>query len=211
MTEIHIPKYITHVQLSKARKAKYYKRGTAVAKNRPAKYKTKAYKFNAAGYLCSPSGERVVANSKSVGTPRYLKINGQQLYSGNMNAMIRSKVVNEIKSFFHQFVKDLPPMKVPVRLESDLYAPLAAKNWDLDNQWIYHKCFLDALVNAGVLPDDNVMFVTQAPAFRYFPVDSDEERAITYRIIPEDREEILQHEAYLAFHDNPEPDEALTF
>ena len=211
MTEVRIPEYITHVQLAKARKPKYYKKGSATANNRPAKYKTKHYKFNREGWLCSPSGERVVANPKSAGTPRFLKINGQQLYSGNMNAMVRSKVVNEIKAFFGKYVKDLPAMKVPVRLESDLYAPLAAKNWDLDNQWIYHKCFLDALVAAGVIPDDNVMFVTQAPAFRYFPVDTAEERAIVYRIIPEDRDEILLHEAYVAFHDNPEPDEALSF
>lgn len=211
MTEIIIPQYITHVQLSKARKAKYYKKGSATAKKRPAKYKHKLYTWNKQGWLVSPSGERVIANSKSVGTPRLLKINGQQLYSGNMNAMVRSKVVNEIKDFMSGYVKDIEPMKVPIRVESDLYAPLAAKNWDLDNQWIYHKCFLDALVNAGVIPDDNVMFVTQAPAFRFFPVEHKEDRAIVYRLIEEDRPEILEHGAYVAYHASNESDESLEF
>lgn len=211
MTEVTIPQYITHVQLAKARKAKYFKKGTATAKKRAAKYKHKMYTWNKQGWLVSPSGERVVANSKSAGTPRFLKINGQQLYSGNMNAMVRSKVVNEIKDFMATYVKDLEPMKVPIRVESDLYAPLAAKNWDLDNQWIYHKCFLDALVNAGVIPDDNVMFVTQAPAFRFFPVEHKEDRAIVYRLIEEDRPEILEHGAYIAYHSTDDSDESLNF
>ncbi len=211
MTEVTIPQYITHVQLAKARKAKYFKKGTATAKKRAAKYKHKMYTWNKQGFLVTPSGERVVANSKSAGTPRFLKINGQQLYSGNMNAMVRSKVVNEIKDFMATYVKDIEPMSVPIRVESDLYAPLAAKNWDLDNQWIYHKCFLDALVNAGVIPDDNVMFVTQAPAFRFFPVEHKEDRAIVYRLIEEDRPEILEHGAYIAYHSNNDSDESLNF
>ena len=211
MTEVTIPQYITHVQLAKARKAKYFKKGTATAKKRAAKYKHKMYTWNKQGFLVTPSGERVVANSKSAGTPRFLKINGQQLYSGNMNAMVRSKVVNEIKDFMATYVKDIEPMSVPIRVESDLYAPLAAKNWDLDNQWIYHKCFLDALVNAGVIPDDNVMFVTQAPAFRFFPVEHKEDRAIVYRLIEEDRPEILEHGAYIAYHSNDDTDESLNF
>lgn len=211
MTEVTIPQYITHVQLAKARKAKYFKKGTATAKKRAAKYKHKMYTWNKQGFLVTPSGERVVANSKSAGTPRFLKINGQQLYSGNMNAMVRSKVVNEIKDFMATYVKDIEPMSLPIRVESDLYAPLAAKNWDLDNQWIYHKCFLDALVNAGVIPDDNVMFVTQAPAFRFFPVEHKEDRAIVYRLIEEDRPEILEHGAYIAYHSNNDSDESLNF
>lgn len=206
MTEVIIPEYITHVELSKSRRPKYYNRKQKV----PKKY-AKFRKYDLKGRLLGADGEPIIANAGVVNKPRLLKINGQQLYSGNMNAMVRSKVVNVIKDFMHTFVKDLPSLAVPVRIESDLYAPLAAKNWDLDNQWIYHKCFLDALVKADVLPDDNVMFVTQAPAFRYFPVDTPEERKIVYRIIPEDRDEILNHEAYIAYHDNPEPDQALTF
>ena len=200
MTEIVIPEYITHVQLAKARKPKYFKKGTATARKRAAKYKHKLYTWNKDGWLVGPSGERVVANSKSAGTPRFLKINGQQLYSGNMNAMVRSKVVNEIKDFMRTHIPSGVKMQYPVRIESDLYTPMAAKNWDLDNQWIYHKCFLDALVSEGCLPDDNIMFVTQAPAFRYFPVDTLEERKIVYRIVQEDRDEILKHPAYVAYH-----------
>lgn len=203
MTEITIPEYITHVQLSKSRRPKYYTRKQKIPK-KYAKYK----KYDLKGRLLGPDGEPIIANAGVVAKPRMLKINGQQLYSGNMNAMVRSKVVNVIKDFMFDFVKDVEPMTVPIRVESDLYAPLAAKNWDLDNQWIYHKCFLDALVKAEVIPDDNVMFVTQAPAFRFFPVEHKEERKIVYRLIPEDRPEIIEHGAYIAYHKNYDSSEA---
>ena len=195
MIEIIIPEYITHVQLSKSRRPKYYRKGGKIPK-KYAKYK----KFDLKGRLCDGAGDPIIANPATVNKPRLQKINGQQLYSGNMNPMMRSKVVNEIKKFMSSFTKDVEPVQVPIRVESDLYAPMAARNWDLDNQWIYHKCFLDALVSSGVLPDDNIMFITQAPAFRYFPVDMPEERKIIYRLIPEDRPEILEHPSYVAFH-----------
>ena len=203
---IEIPEYITHVQLSKTRKAKYYRKGQKI----PKKY-AKFKKFDLSGRLLGADGNPIVANAGVVNKPRELKINGQQLYSGNMNPMMRSKVVNLIKDFFDVYTAGLEAVAVPVRIEAELYCPLAAKNWDLDNQWIYHKCFLDSLVKNGVLPDDNVMFVTQAPGFRYFPVDHKEERKLVYRLIPEDRPEILEHGAYVSYHTETKSDESLNF
>jgi hypothetical protein len=208
MVTIEIPEYITHVELSKRRKAKYYCKGMKV----PKKY-DKFKKFDLKGRLLGADGLPIVANPAVANKPRLQKINGQQLYSGNMNPMVRSKVVGIIKEFFHTFTTGIEPItSLPIRVESDLYAPLAAKNWDLDNQWIYHKCFLDSLVASGVVPDDNVMFITQAPAFRYFPVDNPEERKIIYRLISEDRPEILEHAAYVAYHSGQfSEDESLEF
>lgn len=202
---IEIPEYITHVELSKTRKARYYRKGQKL----PKKY-SKFKKYDLKGRLLGESGVPIVANAGVVNKPRELKINGQSLYSGNMNPMVRSKVVSMIKNFFEPFTK-VEPVSFPVRIEADLYCPIASKNWDLDNQWIYHKCFLDSLVKNGVLPDDNIMFVTQAPGFRYFPVDHKEERKLVYRLISEDRPEILEHGAYVAFHTQTDSDESLTF
>jgi len=211
MIELTIPEYITHVQLSKARKAKYWRRKDE--SKLPKKYMDrKKYKWNKEGYLVLfPGGQKVIANPKSAGTPRYLKINGQSIYSGNMRPMVRAKVVNAIKDFFRTYTDTIPKQQVPIRLECDIYAPLAAKNWDLDNQWIYHKCFIDALVASEVIFDDNVMFVTQSPGFRYFPVDEPEQRKLVYRIIPDDRPEILEHETYKSYHSAPDSDESLSF
>ena len=202
---IEVPEYITHVELSKTRKARYYRKGQKL----PKKY-SKFKKYDLKGRLLGESGVPIVANAGVVNKPRELKINGQSLYSGNMNPMVRSKVVSMIKNFFEPFTK-VAPVSFPVRIEADLYCPIASKNWDLDNQWIYHKCFLDSLVKNGVLPDDNIMFVTQAPGFRYFPVDHKEERKLVYRLIPEDRPEILEHGAYVAFHTQTDSDESLDF
>jgi len=202
---IEIPEYVTHVELSKTRKARYYCKGQKL----PKKY-AKFKKYDLKGRLLGEDGAPIIANAGVVNKPRELKINGQSLYSGNMNPMVRSKVVNVIKKFFDSFT-NVEPVPFPVRIEADLYCPLASKNWDLDNQWIYHKCFLDSLVRNGVLPDDNVMFVTQAPGFRYFPVDHREDRKLVYRLIPEDRPEILNHGAYISFHSETASDESLNF
>jgi hypothetical protein len=204
---IEIPEYITHVTLSKSRRPKYYKKGQKI----PKKY-AKFKKYDLKGRLLGADGQPIVANAGVVNKPREQKINGQQLYSGNMNPMMRSKVVSLIKEFFNVHTSSLEPVAVPVRIEADLYCPMAAKNWDLDNQWIYHKCFLDSLVKNGVLPDDNIMFVTQAPGFRYFPVDHKEDRKLVYRLIPEDRPEILEHGAYISYHSSePDTGETLSF
>jgi Holliday junction resolvase RusA-like endonuclease len=203
---IEIPEYITHVTLSKSRRPKYYQKGQKIPK-KYAKFKT----YDLKGRLLGADGHPIVANAGVVNKPREQKINGQQLYSGNMNPMMRSKVVGLIKEFFQPFTANIDSVAVPVRIEADLYCPMAAKNWDLDNQWIYHKCFLDSLVKNGVLPDDNIMFVTQAPGFRYFPVDHKEDRKLVYRLIPEDRPEILQHGAYISYHSETESDESLNF
>lgn len=206
-TEITINEYLTHVELSKTRKAKYYRKGQKV----PAKY-SKFKSYDLKGRLMDADGEAIIANAGVVNKPRMLKINGQSLYSGNMNPMVRSKVVNVLKDAMRASIPKDIQLGYPVRVEADLYAPLAAKNWDLDNQWIYHKCFLDALVAEGCLPDDNIMFITQAPAFRYFPCDHIEDRKIVYRIVPEDRPEILEHPAYIAYHTSEQEEgEPLTF
>lgn len=195
MTSITIPEYITHVELSKTRRPKYYTKGSKIP-NKYSSYK----KYDIKGRLLDNAGDPVIANPALVNKPRMLKINGQQLYSGNMNAMVRSKVVSVIKDFMKGHIPSGLKLPYPIYVRADLYTPMAAKNWDLDNQWIYHKCFLDALVAEECLPDDNIMFVTEAPAFRYFPVDTLEERKIVYHIGKETREEILKHPAYVAHH-----------
>ena len=77
LLEITIPEYITKVALSKARRPVYY---SINGKRKPPKkyLKDPLYTIDRQGYLrYRPTGDKVVANKKVVGTPKYQKINGQ--------------------------------------------------------------------------------------------------------------------------------------
>lgn len=199
MIVIEIPNYLTHVQLTKGRRPKYYNKNGHI----PKKYQ-KYKDFDVKGRLLGQDGKPLIANPASVNKPRIKKINGQELYSGNMPPHLRSKIVNCIKEQFQGVVRKCNPLsEFPIAITGELHTIPGAMNWDLDNQWIYHKCFQDALVAAEIIPDDNIFYITQAPAFSYHPVERLEDRKLVYRITKDDREEIRTHPSYKA-HYSPE-------
>ena len=192
MITIEIPNYLTHVQLTKGRRPKYYTKGTHIPKKYQ-KYKS----FDSKGRLLDDNKKPLIANPASVNKPRIKKINGQELYSGNMPPHLRSKVVACIKESFVPYLKKVKPVQdFPIRLEAELHTVPGTWGWDLDNQWIYHKCFQDALVAQGIIPDDNIYFITQAPSFSYCPVERLEDRKLVYRITTDDRPIITSHTQY---------------
>jgi len=194
MIEITIPQYLTHVQLTKGRRAKYYTKGTHI----PKKYqKYKAY--DSKSRLLGADGKPLVANPASVNKPRIKKINGQELYSGNMAPHLRSKVVACIKESFQEHLSKVPQVDFfPLAIEAELHTVPGTMMWDLDNQWIYHKCFQDALSAQGIIPDDNIFYITKAPAFSYCPVERLEDRKLVYRLNKDDRSILREHPGYQA-------------
>lgn len=189
---IEIPNYLTHVQLTKGRRPKYYNKNGAI----PKKYQ-KFKNYDSKGRLLGLDNKPIIANPASVNKPRIKKINGQELYSGNMPPHLRSKIVNCIKEQFNEIVRKCNRISdFPIAIEAELHTIPGAMNWDLDNQWIYHKCFQDALVAEGIIPDDNIFYITQAPAFSYHPVDRLEDRKLVYRIRKDDRNELKEHPEY---------------
>lgn len=214
MIEIEIPNYLTHVQLTKGRRAKYYTKGTKI----PKKY-SKLKKYDSKNRLCGADGKPIVANPASINKPRIKKINGQELYSGNMPPHLRSKIVSVLKEHFMEALCKCNRIEhFPIAIEAELYTIPGAMNWDLDNQWIYHKCFQDALVANHIIPDDNIFYITKAPAFSYHPVDRLEDRKLVYRITQDARQELREHPEYKAHFsteqvllENRSPDSLLNF
>jgi hypothetical protein len=200
MLEITIPQYLTHVQLTKGRRPKYYTKGSNIPKKYQ-KYKT----YDSKGRLLGPDKKPLISNPASVNKPRIKKINGQELYSGNMPPHLRSKIVACIKESFEPYLKGVPRIeKFPIALEAELHTIPGTMAWDLDNQWIYHKCFQDALVAQAIIPDDSIFYITKAPSFSYCPVERLEDRKLVYRISQDDRTILNDHPGYKA-HNRPEP------
>jgi len=197
INSITVPKYIKHVVLSKKRRAKYYTKKSKI----PKKYQ--GLPFNNKGILVDKLGNPVIANPRVVGTPRLKKVNGQDFYKGTDSPHIRSKVVNEIKSFLKPFVKGIEPITTyPVQIKLEMHDVIGVGNWDLDNLWIYNKCMQDVLVDTGVLAEDNVMYVTAAAAPEFYPVDNEDDRKLVFKIYKDERDVIKNNTQYNELHSN---------
>lgn len=197
INSITVPKYIKHVVLSKKRRAKYYTKKSKI----PKKYQGLPY--NNKGILVDKLGNPIIANPRVVGTPRLKKVNGQDFYKGTDSPHIRSKVVNEIKSFLKTFVKGIEPITTyPVQIKLEMHDVIGVGNWDLDNLWIYNKCMQDVLVDTGVLAEDNVMYVTAAAAPEFYPVDNEDDRKLVFKIYQDERDVIKNNTQYNELHSN---------
>jgi hypothetical protein len=193
--EICIPLFIKKVMISKARRIKYYKQGGKI----PMKYSE--YGFDSQSRLIDNNGEYVIANPRTIGKPKYMTINGQALYNARMSPHIRSKIVNAVKDSFYPHLNGTKPIKkLPVRISLKLYDTIRQANWDLDNQWLYNKCFQDLLVKAGIIPDDDIRYITKAGAPEFIPVDNEQDRKLIFIISTEQREEVLKHKYYDDFY-----------
>src|SRR5690606_7509045 len=148
--------------------------------------------FDRKGFLIDPkTGARVVKNARVAGKPRYLKLAGNWFVS-NQSEHVRRKAIHELKKYYERELRGLnvpaiDPEQYPLRVEWDVYCPIGEANWDLDNLWFYWKYFCDTLRKMGVIPDDTVRYITQPPAPRFYPVDSEEERLFLFRFYRDER------------------------
>lgn len=186
---------LEHVTISNKRRTEYYKKGDKI----PKKYMH--LRFDKKGYLKSKSGERVIKNPVAAGTPKKWKINGQGLYSGVVNRFTRKKMKDQLSESYKQnwdvekgfFI----PMDLyPLSIEWEFHTVIGKGDWDLDNKWIYLKVFLDTLSSEGIIFDDSIKYITNAPSPMFFPVETKEESKFVFKFYQDDRPEILNHPFY---------------
>ncbi len=202
-----IPKYITRVKVSNKRRAKYFKKESKKAL--PQKYRKPGYFFDKFGILRDQNNEKVIANPKVVGTPRYEILSGNKIVTGYGSHHTRNKVSNALKDFFRPFARTLAPFEeedFPLRVEWDFYTSLDRINFDLSNFWFYYKYFEDSLHEKKnpvtkeelipILPDDNVQYITHPPGPRLIPVDSFEDRRFVFRFYHDNRIEITKNNVW---------------
>ena len=152
--KIEIPNYLRKVKLSEARKKKYYVKG----KNEPVAKKynnTEHYewvKFKGQYFLVDvETRERVISNPRAAGTPRFITINGQKIYNGEIDKHVRNKVLSSIKDSFAPYINKLPviteyPIRIDMEIHDTIREPSSNAMWDVDNRaWTYIKAFQDCL------------------------------------------------------------------
>lgn len=165
MIRVTIPNYLRKVKLSEARRPKYYFFGGEL----PEKYKSSRYSWKKRGKVTclydNEEGEFVLKNAKTAGKPSYQTIAGNEIYA-RMHERKRMLIVHSLKDHFKEHiskqVEHISEDLFPLSISMELHAPFGYADWDVDNLWIYHKCFLDSLKDLKLIPDDNVLYVRQA-------------------------------------------------
>jgi hypothetical protein len=174
---VEIPDYVTHITLSKQRRKKYY---TVEEQDKiPKKYLKQGICFvDNIATLCSTK-EKIVKNSKSAGTPKYWKINGQDLWNGNLHPHVRAKVSKELHQYFGRIIDENLVQKgvssIEIGEDKRLFFIYTFNinikgSQDIDNMNVYIKTFSDTLttrnnpnqsdvVKMGIIPDDNPQHV----------------------------------------------------
>lgn len=213
--KIEIPEYLRKVELSRSRNQKYYVAGknTPKAKKYLDKEKYDWKKIGDKTFLVDlETNEKVIANPKAAGTPRNLVINGQKIYNGEASKHIRNKVLSAIKESFSTYINKLSEIKeFPLTLELEIHDVIRENGsyslWDIDNRsYPYIKAFQDCLTgnkdktgkkrNKQIIPDDNILFITQPPVPKFIPVDDEKDRKLVFIIKKETDKRILNHKGY---------------
>lgn len=180
LLRIVIPNYITHVKLCNSRPSKFYTRNIRL----PEKYNNEEYSFSAYGILTeNASGKAVLANPKTAGTPRYKKINGQEIYNGKLSPVERSLMIKEMKAFYRKYLPKIQKIKKECKIRLEIHNELGDGNQDLDNMsWIMIKVIQDALVESKILPEDNLK-VIKGYEVNFYPTQESQERKLVISIL----------------------------
>lgn len=128
--------------------------------------------------------EPVIANPRVAGQPRYKKINGQDLYRGNNNPYIRSKMIRSMKTFFRKEIDKLNVSPIndsdyPVEMELELHTNVTENDFDMDNAgWVYVKVIQDVLVEFQIIRNDTKTYLAKTGGVQYVPVKEGEPRKL---------------------------------
>jgi hypothetical protein len=186
---VEVRKFPYEIQVSERKAAKYHKKSAEAAI--PKKYMDSlgvSYFFNKAGFLVNKAGQRVVKNTKTVGKPNMVAINGQKFSSGmhhKQRAIIFSKMKKYLSGYVFQQIKGQIPTGTPIVIWMEYHRPVGIGNWDLDNAtWMWFKWFNDVLKETGKIPEDNITIIQSTNAAFFFPTDTDDERKLVFHIQP---------------------------
>lgn len=217
IVRIEIPEYIRKVLMSKKRMKKYYVKDK---KDLPKKYSDKT-KYDYKEFKSSTgkgtkfilidllTKEKVIANPKVFGTEKWKVINGQKIYNGEVGKWERNTLMQTIKESYVEILKNIKPFNIklfPITIKVEVHDMITdpickGQLWDVGNRvFPYFKGFEDALKKHNIIPDDNIMFITQSPAPIFIPVDRTEDRKLIFIIASETDPRIINHKQYKEFY-----------
>ena len=140
---------------------------------------------------------------------RYVKINGQTIYNGQMSRFSRNILMHNMHSYLIGYLKGNVVNEFPVRVEFNINTVINHGNiqrrkdrktgeyniiWklpkedyeptnDVDNlSWVWIKAFNDALKLSGCLPDDNLKYI-KGYTVDFNEVETFADRSLNFKLI----------------------------
>lgn len=194
--KVVIPNYPEQIKISEKRRPKFYKRGEE--DKLPKKHLEKYFYTNDVIYS-NETMEPIVKNTKSVGKPRFEKVNFQKLWNGSVARHMRAKMADTLHEFYSGMFKKQLPKKIEIGENECLYISYEFQNIinsdsaDLDNLVHWHiKTSLDCLTEKnnpnqkdghklGIIKDDNLKYV-RGIAYCFVECESSEQQKLTIHI-----------------------------
>ena len=134
---------------------------------------------------------------------KYVKINGQKLFTG-MNYHLRALVVRRMHTYIQQYIPNILELDEIVPMKVKLYVYTTVNHgdirmyrgelrwrppkkdyipkWDIDNLWIWVKCFQDTLVEMGKIEDDNIKYIPNSGEIEFIPVEDFKDRKLIFEL-----------------------------
>ena len=133
--------YPLEIQISQSRRETYFKKGDKI----PKKHEGLLFEiYKKKEVLVDRWGVPVIKNSKTAGTPKFHRINGQDLYSLNILPNVKNNIVKHIKQYYNSFKYQYKVETDKIFIEYVFYSK--GLESDLDNHALfYHKVFLDSI------------------------------------------------------------------
>lgn len=183
--KVIIPNYLKKVKTANARRPKYF----IFPCKLPLKYEGSQYIWRNKGKVKALYDTKakafVIKNSKSVGTASYQAIAGNEIYA-RMHERKRMMIVNNLKDDFKKHISEqisiIPESMMPLSITMEVHTSFGYGEWDVDNLWIYHKCFLDSLRDLKLIPDDSILYVRQAGQTTFVPILPDARPTMIFEI-----------------------------
>lgn len=157
--------YPIEVMISAARRPVYYTKKDKL----PKKYSENIgllYDWDGDRLYELKTGNYIVKNVKTAGTPKFKRINGQNLHDLSLRDYDRSKIVHTIKDYFYKEMKD---HVVNVNTNKPIIIHMTFVNnsetiGDLDNHSLfYQKSFFDSIQKTKLIKDKKTKEINKIP------------------------------------------------
>lgn len=192
MYKVIIPEWEYYFVKSKKTSPKYwlYKDRDKLPLKHQAILRNQPLLINGKAYCCDNEGNRMVKNTKKVGTENIWVLNGNALYSGILHHTMRKKVAGYYHAYFSKYIKEQITKPIDIELSKgellsiscDIYEIPRGNMPDVSNMWLLEKFFEDALQECGIIEDDGPSIVIESGRKRYHWVKNPEERKLIFNI-----------------------------
>ena len=167
------------------------------------KIETGLYKVDKKGFVLDPLGEKMIANKRTVGKPRYQIVKGNAFTTGFYSPGYRNATVKIIKNFLSPFIKDQLTVfnKLPLYIDFKLYLDVSKETakFDLSNLWFWNKYMEDLLFEDDenpLIPDDNYVYITKSGGCpTLVPIDTEDSKLV-WTFYHDTRPSVKKHETY---------------